>query len=522
MDELSSDVSSSSFIKDVPSSPPIEPSSLTNSSLEQLVRRSHCLHRLPNCYSPSSFTITALSELASYHDAILHPEWQHVMAEEIAALEWTDTWDLVPCPPRVRPITCKWVYKVKTCSNGSLEHYKAHLTAHGFRQEQDRDYDKTFAHVAHMTTICTLLVVASIRELSISQFDVKNVFLNGELCEDVYMHPPPGYSVHECMVCHLCCSLYGLKQAPRAWFQRFAFVVTAADFSACAHDLALFVHVSPCGRALLLLYVDGMIITGDDPEYIAFVKARLSDQFLMSDLGPLRYFLGIEISSTPERFFLSQEKYIQDLLDRASLINYRIAETPMELNVHLMSTDGEPLEDPTRYHHIIGSLVYLGVTRPDISYSVYILSQFISAPTHIHYSHLLHVPRYLHGTISHHLFFPRCSSLQLQAYCDATWASDPSDRHSLSVYCVFLDGSLIAWKTKKQVAVSHSSAKAELCAMALVTAEVTWLRWLLEDFGVSISIPTPLLSDSTEAINIARDPVKYELTKHIDVDANFT
>jgi hypothetical protein len=112
-------------------------------------------------------------------------------------------------------------------------------------------------------------------------------------------------------------------------------------------------------------------------------------------------------------------------------------------------------------------------------------------------SHFLHVVRYLRGTISRHLFFPRSSSLQLQAYCDATWASDPSDRHSLSVYCVFLDGSLIAWKTKKQVAVSRSSAEAELRAMALVIAEVTWLRWLFEDFGVSVSMPTPLLSDGT-------------------------
>jgi hypothetical protein len=148
----------------------------------------------------------------------------------------------------------------------------------------------------------------------------------------------------------------------------------------------------------------------------------------------------------------------------------------MELNVHLVATDGESLEDPTRYRHIVGSLVYLGVTRPDISYVVHILSQFVSAPTQIHYSHLLRVPCYLRGTISRRLCLPRSSSLQLQAYCDATWASDPSDRHSLSAYCVFLGGSLIAWKTKKQVAVSRSSAEAELRAMALVTAEVTWLR----------------------------------------------
>jgi hypothetical protein len=219
---------------------------------------------------------------------------------------------------------------------------------------------------------------------------------------------------------------------------------------------------------------------------------------------------------------LSQEKYIQDLLDRASLTDHRTVETPMELNVHLVATDGEPLEDPTHYRHIVGSLVYLSVTRPDISYFVHILSQFVSAPTQIHYSHLLRVLRYLRGTISRCLFFSRSSSLQLQAYCDATWASDPSDRRYLSAYCVFLGGSLIVWKTKKQVAVSRSSVESELHAMTLVTAEVTWLWWLLEDFGVSVSILTPLLSDSTWAISIARDPVKHELTKHVGVGAHFT
>lgn len=468
-----------------------------------------------------AFASAATREPVSYRDAVTHPEWQHAMAEEIAALERTGTWDLVPFPSHSRPITCKWVYKIKTRSDGSLERYKACLVARGFQQEHGRDYDETFAPVAHMTTVRTLLSVASVRHWSVSQLDVKNAFLNGELREEVYMHPPPGYSVPEGMVCRLRRSLYGLKQAPRSWFECFSSMVTAAGFSASDHDSSLFVHTSSRGRTLLLLYVDDMIITGDDSEYIAFVKARLSEQFLMSDLGPLRYFLGIEVTSTPDGFFMSQEKYIQDLLDRASLTDQRTVETPMELNVHLRPSDGEPLSDPTRYRHLVGSLVYLAVTRPDITYPVHILSQFVSAPTQVHYSHLLRVLRYLRGTISHRLFFPRSRSLQLQAYSDATWASDPSDRRSISAYCVFLGGSLIAWKTKKQIAVSRSSADAELRAMTLLTAEITWLRWLLEDFGVSVTTPTPLLSDSTGAISIARDPVKHELTKHIGVDASF-
>jgi hypothetical protein len=159
--ELSSNVSS--FSLEVPSSPPVASSSLIGSSSEQLLGRGQRIHRPSNYYSSSAFTATALSEPASYRNAILHPEWQHAMVEEIAALERTGTWDLVPYSPRVRSITCKWVYKVKTRSDSSLERYKARLVARGFQQEHDRDYDETFAHVAHMTTIHTLLVVTSVQ-----------------------------------------------------------------------------------------------------------------------------------------------------------------------------------------------------------------------------------------------------------------------------------------------------------------------------------------------------------------------
>ncbi|WVZ99340.1 hypothetical protein U9M48_044661 [Paspalum notatum var. saurae] len=459
------------------------------------------------------FAGTVLSEPLSYRDAILYPEWQLAMAEEIAALERTGTWDLVPSPSHVRPITCKWVYKVKTRSDGSLERYKARLVARGFQQEHGRDYDETFAPVAHMTTVHALLAVASVREWSISQLDVKNAFLNGELREEVYMQPPPGYSVPEGMVCRLRRSLYGLKQAPRAWFQRFASVVTAAGFSASAHDPALFVHTSSRGRTLLLLYVDGMIITRDDPQFIAFVKARLSEQFLMSDLGPLRYFLGIEVSSTHDGFYLSQEKYIQGLLDRASMTDHRTEVTPMELNLQLSATDGEPLDDPTRYRHIVGSPVYLGVTRPDISYSSVCFSLPLGSTIVIFFVSYVIFVGLCHVVCSFHALALYGFGLTVMLLGLVI----PPIVDLFLAYCVFLGGSLIAWKTKKRTAVLVRVRRAELRAMALVTAEVTWLR-----FWCFVSIPTPLLIDKIGAISIARDPVNHELTKHIGVDAYYT
>jgi hypothetical protein len=208
------------------------------------------------------------------------------------------------------------------------------------------------------------------------------------------MHPPPGVNVPSGHVCRLRRALYGLKQAPRAWFERFASVIQAAGFSPSDHDLALFIHLSPQGRTLLLLYVDDMLITGDDPQHISHVKKHLSEQFQMSDLGPLSYFLGIEVLQSSKGYYLSEFKYIEDLIARSSISDNHTVGTPMDIHLKLHPSDGPPLHDPSRYRHIVGSLVYLTITRPDIAHAVHILSQFVAAPTSVHYGHLLRVLRY--------------------------------------------------------------------------------------------------------------------------------
>ena len=169
--------------------------------------------------------------------------------------------------------------KIKTKSDGSIERYKARLVAQGFQQTQGRDYDETFAPVAHMTTVRTLIAVAAASSWTISWMDVKNAFLHGDLHEEVYMQPPPGVDVPSGHVCRLRCALYGLKQAPHAWFDRFVSVIQAAGFAPSDHDPALFIHLSPRGRTLLLLYVDDMLITGDDLDHISHVKQQLGKEF---------------------------------------------------------------------------------------------------------------------------------------------------------------------------------------------------------------------------------------------------
>ncbi|KAK9097387.1 hypothetical protein Sjap_022884 [Stephania japonica] len=329
----------------------------------------------------------------TYREVMEVPEWQLAMTKELAALERTGTWEVVPLPEHV-PITYKLVVKVKTRSNGSIERYKARLVAQGFQQEHGRDYDETFAPVAHMTTVRTFIVMAAVRQWTISQLDVKNAFLHRDLHEEVHMKPPPGFSCPTGHVFRLCRALYVLKQAPPAWFERFNLVILQAGFVASEHDPAMFVHTSSRGRTILLLYVDDMIITGDDPSYIDF-----NEQLMMYDLGPLRYFLGIEVTSTDDGFYLSQQRYTLDLLSRSGITDAKTVTTPMELHLQLRPNGSTPLSDPSRYRQLVGSLIYLAVTRPDISH-VHVLSQFVSAPTYVHYAHLLRVLRYLRGTSS--------------------------------------------------------------------------------------------------------------------------
>ncbi|OMO83306.1 Integrase, catalytic core [Corchorus capsularis] len=248
------------------------------------------------------------------------------------------------------------------------------LVAKGYAQEHGIDYEETFAPVAKMTTVRTLISVAATRHWPLFQMDVKNAFLNGDLHEEVYMQPPPGYSCEAKKVCRLRRALYGLKQAPRAWFEKFNDTMRQIGFLQSANDSALFHLSSKQGTILLLIYVDDMIITGDDSKGIEQLKQHLFDKFEMKDLGFLRYFLGIEVAYSPRGYILSQSKYANDVINRARLTDERTADTPIELNVKLRPTDGTPLPDPTLYREIVGCLVYLTVTRPDIAYAVHIVS----------------------------------------------------------------------------------------------------------------------------------------------------
>jgi|UniRef100_A0A2N9EJY9 hypothetical protein len=500
--------------------PPVDP--VTDQPPLLPLRRSDRVRAPPahlrdySCFS----AVLSLHEPHTYREACTNPLWQQAMTEELQALEKTHTWDLVDLPHGKSAIGCKWVYKIKTKSDGSIERYKARLVAKGYAQEYGIDYEETFAPVARITSVRSLLAIAAVHQWPLFQMDVKNAFLNGDLTEEVYMQAPPGYSDYPDKVCLLRRALYGLKQAPRAWFAKFSSIVHQFGFSSSSHDTALFIRRSDKGMILLLLYVDDMIITGDDHSGISDFKLFLHQQFEMKDLGHLSYFLGLEVSSDSTGYYLSQAKYASDLLSRAGLTDTKVVSTPLEMNARLTPLDGTPLSDATLYRQLVGSLVYLTVTRPDIAHAVHLVSQFLSAPHSTHYAAVLHILRYIKGTMFHGLHFSAHSTLDLCAYSDADWAGDPTDRRSTTGFCFFLGDSLISWRSKKQHIVSRSSTEAEYRALADTTSELLALRWLLEDMGVTHSSPTVIHCDNRSAIQIAHNDVFHERTKHIEIDCH--
>jgi len=242
----------------------------------------------------------------------------------------------------------------------------------------------------------------------------------------------------------------------------------------------------------------------------------------MKDLGYLRYFLGIEVAYSSRGYLLSRSKYVADILEQARLTDNRTVDTPIEVNARYSSSDGLPLIDPTLYRTIIGSLVYLTITRSDIAYVVHVVSQFVASPSIVHWAAVLRILRYLWGTVFQSLLLSSTSSLELRAYSDADHGSDPTYRKSVTGFCIFLGDFLISWKSKKQSIVSQLSTDVEYRAMTFTTKEIVWLRWLLADIGVSFSHPTPMYCDNQSSIQIAHNSVFHERTKHIEIDCHLT
>jgi hypothetical protein len=315
-------------------------------------------------------SVHSLFEPSSYKEAILDPLWKKAMAEELAALHKTNTWDIVPLPPGKRAIGSRWVYKIKTKSDGSVERYKARLVAKGFSQQYGMDYEETFAPVAKMTTIRTLIAVASVRQWNISQMDVKNAFLNGDLQEEVYMVPPLGVSHNQGEVCKLRKALYGLKQAPRAWYERLSIFLLENGFEKGHVDNTLFRKTLKTDILIVQIYVDDIIFGSTNASLCKSFSKLMQDEFEMSMMGELTFFLGIQINQRKEGVYVHQTKYTKDLLKKFGLEDCKPMTTPMHPTSSLLKEESEGKVDQKLYRGMIGSLLYLTASRPDILFSV--------------------------------------------------------------------------------------------------------------------------------------------------------
>jgi transposase InsO family protein len=471
----------------------------------------------------------------SVQEALGDPRWKAAMNEEMKSLIKNNTWELVDCPPGKKTVGCRWVYTVKFKADGTIERFKARLVAKGYTQTYGIDYTETFAPVAKINTVRVLLSLAANLDWPLHQFDVKNAFLHGELLEEVYMDLPPGCTIPEAYshkVCKLKKSLYGLKQSPRAWFGRFTKSMKAFGYTQSNADHTLFIKKRQDKITALIVYVDDMVVTGNDPDERKALQDYLSQEFEMKDLGSLKFFLGIEVSRSSKGIFLSQRKYTLDLLNETGMSACEPVDTPLEEGLKLFVEPNQVPVDKGRYQRLVGRLMYLAHTRPDLAYALSVVSQFMHNPGKQHMKAVMRILRYLKSAPGKGILFTKnadhlnveaytADHLNVEAYTDADWAGSIDDRRSTSGYFTFVGGNLVTWRSKKQNVVARSSAEAEFRGMALGLCELLWLKILLSDLGYSPTQPLRLHCDSKAACDIAHNPVQHDRTKHVEVDRFF-
>ncbi|CAH9089795.1 unnamed protein product [Cuscuta europaea] len=301
------------------------------------------------------------------------------------------------------------------------------------------DFVETFAPTTKMVTMRTFLTVAASKNWDLHQMDVHNAFLHDDLHEEVYMKFPPGFHIGAPgKVCRLRKSLYCLRQALRCWYSKLAHALRLYGFRNSESDHSLFVYQKESISLSILVYVDDLVIAGNDSASIAAFKVYLSNCFRMKDLGKLKYFLGLEVARISSGIFLCQRKYALDVLTETGLLGAKPASIPMEENHSLALASDSPLDDPLKSRRLVGRLIYLTITRPELCYSVHILSQFMQNPTNSQWDAALRIVRYLKSSPGQGILLRAVSDLSLTAYCDADWASYPLSRRSLISYVFFL------------------------------------------------------------------------------------
>ncbi|KAI3788698.1 hypothetical protein L2E82_01471 [Cichorium intybus] len=462
-----------------PSSPTAHPSSSQSEAGTIQLRRSQ-RGLVPKKIFPiedSGDFIMFTSDPFSVETAIQSNAWKEAMLEELRAIERNKTWKLEVLPQDKKAISLKWLFKTKYNSDGSVQKHKARLVARGYVQEQGVDFDESFSPVARFETVRMIVALAAQLQWTVFQFDVKSAFLNGDLKEELYVYQPEGFVIkgEESKVYKLNKALYGLKQAPRAWVR----------------------------------------------QLIEEFKKAMMSKFEMTDMGKLSYFLGLEVHQSTRGIHMSQQKYATDLLKQFGMMDCKPTSTPMNINEKLTAEDGTGKADARSYRSLIGRLIYLTHTRPDLSFPVGLLSRFMHNPTKQHFGAAKRVLRYVAGTKSFGLWYEQNKEFVLKGYTDSDWAGSQDDKRSTSGNCFVLGSGVITWSSNKQATVALSSTEAEYVAATTAACQAVWLRRLLMDLIQQQVQPTRLLCDNTSAVALTRNPVMHGRTKHIELRHHF-
>ncbi|KAH9314961.1 hypothetical protein KI387_023588, partial [Taxus chinensis] len=364
-----------------------------------------------------------IHEPHKYFEARGIPEWEIAMQLEYDALIKNNIWKLVPLPPGKHTIGYKWVYKIKCKADGTLDKYKARFVAKGFSQQEGTNYEETVSPTVKMVTFQLPLSFATQFGLKVYQMDVKSAFLNGDLEEEVYMTQPEGFRARgsEHLVCRLIKSLYGLKQAPRAWYIKIDKHLRDSSFTRSHFDPNLYVKSNDDDIVILIVYVDDLAIIGSGDAAIHKVKSDLCATFDMTDLGLLHYFLGVEFGQLDHLIFISQVKYASNLLQKFQMYDCNSSSTPMEVGLKLSAHDDSPPVDEPLYRQLVGSLIYLTTTQPDLCFAVSYLTWFLYKPKLIHWGEAKRVLRYVKGTLDFGILYQRVVDFRLIGYTDSDW-----------------------------------------------------------------------------------------------------
>ncbi|BBG99019.1 BURP domain-containing protein, partial [Prunus dulcis] len=424
-------------------------------------------------------------EPETFEEAIKDAAWQKAMEAELEMIEKNETWELVKRPSDKPIVGVKWIFKVKLNLDGSVQKNKARLVAKGYTQKPGIDFNETFAPVARLDTVRTLIALAAQKRWKLFQLDVKSAFLNGVLHEEVYVDQPPGFVVKdkEDRVYRLKKALYGLKQAPRAWI------------SEESSEATLYVKAAE----------NDIIYTGSSEELVMSFKTEMMKRYEMTDLGLLHHFLGLGVIQAESYIFLHQKKYARTLLDKFGFKDCKAVSTPLAMNEKLSKEDGSEQADEKVYRQIVGSLLYLTATRPDIMFAASLLARYMHGPTKKHMGTAKRVLRYIQGTLDYGIAYEKGKEAMLVGYCDSDWSGCEDDMRSTSGYAFHLGSGVFSWASVKQSSVALSTAEAEYVSAAEATAQAVWLRFVLSDFGEEQVEATPILCDNTSAIAITKN-----------------